>query len=158
MSPSPLYGGAISIPGQSTAQPEQPEAPDIQIQIPESIAAGEYANFFQVRFSPVEMVLDFGRLIPDLNEIRLVSRVLMHPAQGKLLVQTLEANITAYEQHFAPTAPLMNHPDEIGSIGFRTSEDLRRQGIPIPPPRRIILPSDPGKPDAGTSGTGVAKS
>lgn len=122
-----------------------------QMMIDPEVARGEYANYFQIRFTPIELVMDFCRIIPDANVVEVVSRVLIHPQQSRLLLEMLQINLAAYQQQFGSglgaSVPSTGQP----GIGFRTSEDLRRMGLDVPLPRRIQLPSDPSKPDPGAA-------
>jgi len=139
-------------PGEGQSAPSAAQGQPLRIVIHPEVARGEYANFFQIHFNPIEMVLDFCRIIPDANLVEVVTRVLIHPRQSQLLLEMLRMNQDAYNQQFgSPSGPASGAAVGPPSIGFRTSEDLRRMGLDVPSPRRISLPSDPSKPDPGTS-------
>ncbi|MCG3150752.1 MAG: hypothetical protein GEEBNDBF_00013 [bacterium] len=128
-----------------------PQSGGVQFVIDPATARGEYANFFQVRFNPIEMVLDFCRIIPEANAVEVVSRVLVHPRQCAMLAEMLRVNLDAYRKQFDPQSQESRRTESPSGIGFRTSEDLRRMGLDVPVPRRIQLPSDPSKPDPGAA-------
>lgn len=129
------------------AQDEEEPNGGLQLGISPQVAAGQYANFFQIRFSPYELYLDFGRLIPDLGRVEVLSRIILPAPQGPLLLDMVRANVTAWEERFGDQQPMLRRPEELRTIGFRTAEDLRREGLDVPLPRRIRLPSDPSRPD-----------
>ncbi|HYE76606.1 MAG TPA: DUF3467 domain-containing protein [bacterium] len=132
---------------ENNADPE--EAGRLSLRIDPEIAAGQYANYLQVRFNSIEMVLDFSRVIPDLNSIQLVSRVLINPALGRTLYEALRTNVEAYERRYGRCPAYEKEIDGPAerSIGFRTAEDLAREGLLVGPRRSLQLPSDPSKPD-----------
>lgn len=139
--------------GEGSPGPSASQGQPLRLLIHPDVARGEYANFFQIHFNPIEMVLDFCRIIPDANLVEVVTRVLIHPRQSQLLLEMLRMNQEAYNQQFgSPAGPgALSTGAAPSSIGFRTSEDLRRMGLDVPAPRRINLPSDPSKPDPGAA-------
>ncbi len=72
----------------------------LQIELPEGEWEGKYSNFVLITHSPSEFVLDFGRLMPGANKLKVVSRVIMTPQHAKMLLRTLEDNIKKYEARF----------------------------------------------------------
>lgn len=91
---------------------EQPPGPIFEIQVPEELEAGEYANFLSVWHSPWEFTLDFANtqqaqpLDPENPAagvkvpVRVVSRVKIPPAVIFDVLRTLNENMTRYEQSF----------------------------------------------------------
>lgn len=127
--------------GEQVAQPAQ----EYSMRMDPDVAVGEYANYVQIRFNSIEMVLDFSRLIPDLNAIQLVSRVLISPALAKSLAESLKMNVDAFEREFGAGKPKIATIGPRTEIGFRTSQDLAQEGIIVPARPPIRLPSDPSK-------------
>lgn len=79
---------------------EQQKPTQIQIQIDEKVADGEYANWANIVFSPAEFVLDFGRMMPGKPSVRVVSRVIITPQHAKHLLEALKHSTQQYEtQH-----------------------------------------------------------
>ncbi len=72
----------------------------INIELPEEIAEGTYANLAVISHSPHEFVLDFVRLVPNVAKAKVKSRVILTPQHAKRLLGALNDNIKKYEaQH-----------------------------------------------------------
>lgn len=69
----------------------------ISIDITEEIAQGSYANFAVISHSSSEFVLDFVRIMPNVEKARVQSRVILAPEHAKRLLAALEDNIMKYE-------------------------------------------------------------
>lgn len=72
----------------------------LQVELPNEEWEGKYSNFVLITHSPSEFVLDFGRLMPGANKVKVVSRLIMTPQHAKMLLRTLEDNIKKYEARF----------------------------------------------------------
>jgi hypothetical protein len=72
----------------------------LQIKVDDSIGQGEYANFLSILHNPTEFVLDFGRLMPGVAEVRVKSRILATPFNAKRFLETLKHNIDLYEKSY----------------------------------------------------------
>jgi hypothetical protein len=95
----------------------------IQIQVPEDVQGGVYANVAIVWHTPYDFTLDFAVLQPvmadddgqPLTPARVVSRVKFPPSQIFQLLQAINANMTTYEATFGPiTAPGERMPPTTG--------------------------------------------
>jgi len=75
---------------------------ELNIQISEEVADGIYSNLAIISHSPDEVVLDFVRLVPNIDHARVKSRVLMSPHHAKRLLAALSDNLQRYEQEFGP--------------------------------------------------------
>jgi hypothetical protein len=73
---------------------------NIDIELPEEIAEGAYANFAIIAHSSSEFVLDFVRLMPGVPKGKVKSRVVMNPQQAKRLLQALAENVQRFEHQF----------------------------------------------------------
>ncbi|WP_205501696.1 MULTISPECIES: DUF3467 domain-containing protein [Hymenobacteraceae] len=101
------------------AAPEQQG--QINIELTEEIAEGEYANLAMIAHSHSEFVIDFIRLMPGIPKAKVKSRVVITPEHAKRFLAALEENILKYEQSFgvikqtpeAPSFP-MNFGGTIG--------------------------------------------
>lgn len=71
-----------------------------QITIDEATAEGRYVNFANILHNPTEFVIDYGRVVPGRNSVKVVSRLLMTPFHAKQLVRALQQNIEIYERNF----------------------------------------------------------
>ena len=72
-------------------------AQQIQIQVSEKVADGEYANLAIITHSAAEFVLDFVRVMPGSPKANVQSRIIMTPSHTKALLRALEQNIVKYE-------------------------------------------------------------
>lgn len=72
----------------------------INIELTEEVAEGEYANLATISHSSSEFVIDFIRLMPGNPKARVKSRIIVTPEHAKRLVQALQDNIEKYEQSF----------------------------------------------------------
>jgi len=72
----------------------------MQTEIPDDVADGVYANVVSVVFSPAEFVLDFGRVVPGKNNVKVKSRVILSPINAKHLLHNLMEQVRRYEQQF----------------------------------------------------------
>lgn len=97
---------------------EQAQSPAFNIELPEEIANGTYANLAIVMHSQSEFVIDFVRLLPNAPSAKVNSRIVMTPDNAKRLVRILQQNIMTYEQQIAPiNLPEDAHLPEGGGFG-----------------------------------------
>jgi hypothetical protein len=88
--------------------------PQLNIELPEDIAEGSYANLAIITHSPSEFVVDFVRVMPNMPKARVQSRIILTPQHAKRLMRALADNVRRYEQQFGtiedqesfPSAPL----------------------------------------------------
>ncbi|WP_242923661.1 DUF3467 domain-containing protein [Pontibacter liquoris] len=93
----------------------------INIELSEEIAEGEYANLAMIAHSSSEFVIDFIRLMPGLPKAKVKSRIVITPEHAKRLLAALADNITKFEASFgeikhaqeAPSFP-MNFGGTVG--------------------------------------------
>lgn len=86
----------------------------INIELTEEVAEGEYVNLAMIAHSHSEFVIDFIRLMPGIPKAKVKSRVVITPEHAKRLLAALEENILKYEQSYgaikqsaeAPSFPL----------------------------------------------------
>ena len=71
-----------------------------QLELPQDIAQGEYANFAIITHSSRDFILDFARILPGLPKATVKSRVILAPEHAKRLLQALNENIMRYENEF----------------------------------------------------------
>ncbi|MEJ8757961.1 DUF3467 domain-containing protein [Pontibacter sp. H259] len=79
---------------------EQVNQNQINIELSEEIAEGQYANLAMIAHSSSEFVIDFIRLMPGLPKAKVKSRVVITPEHAKRLLAALADNIKKYEQSF----------------------------------------------------------
>ncbi|MEN9918655.1 MAG: hypothetical protein RL662_1091 [Bacteroidota bacterium] len=69
----------------------------IQLELPEDIAQGTYANLAIITHSSSEFVIDFVRMLPGLPKAKVQSRIILTPEHAKRLLLALSNNINQYE-------------------------------------------------------------
>jgi len=72
----------------------------VNIELPEEISEGVYANLAIIGHSQSEFVLDFVRILPNVPKAKVKSRIIVTPQHAKRLTKALIDNIQKYEaQH-----------------------------------------------------------
>ena len=74
----------------------------INIELPEELAEGEYANLALIAHSNSEFVLDFIRLMPGVPKAKVKSRIILTPEHAKRLYAALGDNLKKFEAAFGP--------------------------------------------------------
>jgi Protein of unknown function (DUF3467) len=72
----------------------------MNIELPEELAEGTYANLAIISHSTSEFVVDFIRIMPNLPQAKVKSRIILTPEHAKRLLQALNDNVRKYEQQF----------------------------------------------------------
>ena len=103
-------------------EPMQPKQQQIQIKIDEKVGEGVYANFFMISNNPSEYIIDCGRTVPGMPDIKILSRLITTPQHAKQLYMLLHQNIEQYEKQFGeiklPQIPTMEK-----NIGFQSNTE-----------------------------------
>ena len=74
----------------------------LQIELPQEISQGEYANFAIITHSSSDFIIDFARVLPGVPKSQVKSRVILAPEHAKRLLGALQENIVRYEREFGP--------------------------------------------------------
>ena len=74
----------------------------LQVELPQEISQGEYANFAIITHSSSDFVIDFARVLPGVTKAQVKSRVILAPEHAKRLLGALQENIMRYEREFGP--------------------------------------------------------
>ena len=74
----------------------------LQLELPQEVAQGEYANFAIITHSSSDFVIDFARVLPGVPKAQVKSRVILAPEHAKRLLGALQENIIRYENAFGP--------------------------------------------------------
>ncbi|MDC1069094.1 DUF3467 domain-containing protein [Candidatus Kapabacteria bacterium] len=90
------------------------KAQQINIELPEELASGTYANLVIVSHSQAEFVLDFTRILPGLPKAKVQSRILMTPLHAKKFAQALHDNISKFESQNGEIKTGNNPNDNLG--------------------------------------------
>ncbi|QQR99039.1 MAG: DUF3467 domain-containing protein [Sphingobacteriales bacterium] len=70
----------------------------INIELPEDIAEGEYSNLAIITHSNQEFVLDFVRVAPGVPKAKVKSRIVLTPQHAKRFMKALMENVKKFEQ------------------------------------------------------------
>ncbi len=73
---------------------------NIEIQLDDATAMGNYINMVVAQHSHSEFVLDFIFIPPGQSKARVRSRTILAPEHAKRLLNVLKDNISRYEQRF----------------------------------------------------------
>ncbi len=76
------------------------ETKEIQVELPENVAEGIYANLVIVTHSDSEFIFDFSRFLPGKPKAKIHSRIIMTPKNAKLFLRALMDNINKFESQF----------------------------------------------------------
>ena len=79
---------------------KEPQNQQINIELSEDVANGEYANLAMIAHSNSEFVFDFIRLMPGVPKAKVQSRIIMTPDNAKKLLRALQENVEKYEASF----------------------------------------------------------
>ena len=72
----------------------------LQIEMPQEVAQGEYANFAVITHGSGDFVIDFARVLPGVPKAQACSRIIMTPEHVKRLLLALNENVMRYEAEF----------------------------------------------------------
>lgn len=94
-------------------------ANQLNIELSEEIAEGEYANLVMIAHSPEEFILDFIRVMPGVPKARVKSRIVVTPEHAKRLLGALAENIDRYEAAYGEIAERTppGQPVRFGGVG-----------------------------------------
>ena len=81
---------------------DQKKSQSLQLELPQEVAQGEYANFAIITHSSSDFILDFARVLPGVAKAQVKSRVILAPEHAKRLIGALQENIMRYEKAFGP--------------------------------------------------------
>lgn len=70
----------------------------LNIEISEEIAEGEYANLAIITHSHAEFVIDFVNVMPGTPKSRVKSRIILTPQHAKRFMKALIENIDRFEE------------------------------------------------------------
>jgi len=72
----------------------------LNIELPEEIAEGIYANLAIISHSHSEFVVDFIRMMPNIPKAKVKARIILTPQHAKRLMRALADNIKKFEGQF----------------------------------------------------------
>ena len=78
--------------------PEQAQAENqLNIEISEEVAEGQYANLVIITHSHAEFVLDFVNVMPGTPKSKVKSRIILTPQHAKRFMKALTENVNRFE-------------------------------------------------------------
>ena len=97
----------------------------LQLELPQEVAQGEYANFAIITHSSSDFVIDFARVLPGVPKAQVKSRVILAPEHAKRLLGALQENIIRYEKAFGPIKIPNQEPRTIAPFDLSKGEACR---------------------------------
>lgn len=94
----------------------------LQIELPQTVAQGEYANFAVITHSSSDFVIDFARVLPGVPKAQVKSRAILAPEHAKRLLAALQENIMRYEREFGPIKIPNQEPRTIAPFNVNKGE------------------------------------
>jgi len=76
---------------------KQPQPNQLNIEISEEVAEGNYANLAIITHSHSEFVIDFVNVMPGTPKSKVKSRIIFTPQHAKRFMKALTENITRFE-------------------------------------------------------------
>ena len=83
--------------------PKPPEI-QLQIQLEDNVADGQYVNMALVNHTETEFTLDFIYVQPQQPKARVRSRIITNPKHMKRLLVAMQDNVAKFEAKFGPIA------------------------------------------------------
>ena len=94
----------------------------LQLELPQEVAQGEYANFAIITHSSSDFVVDFARVQPGVPTAQVRSRVILAPEHAKRLLMALQENIMRYEKEFGTIRIPSKEPRTIAPFDLSKGE------------------------------------
>ena len=79
---------------------EQKQNNQLNIELSEEVAEGQYVNLAMIAHSNSEFVIDFIKMMPGVPKAKVKSRIVITPEHAKRLLYALKDNIEKYEGNF----------------------------------------------------------
>jgi len=86
--------------------PNKPPEIQLQIQMDDDVANGQYVNMALVNHTETEFTLDFIYVQPQQPKAKVLSRVITNPKHMKRLLLAMQDNVAKYEARFGPIIPI----------------------------------------------------
>ncbi len=101
---------------------ENEQQGQLQLELPQDVAQGEYVNFAIIAHSSSDFVIDFARVLPGVPKAPVKSRVILAPEHAKRLLGALQENIMRYEREFGPIKIPNQEPRTISPFNASNGE------------------------------------
>ncbi len=82
--------------------PGKPPEIQLQIQLDDDVASGQYVNMALVNHTETEFTLDFIYVQPQQPRAKVRSRIITNPKHMKRLMLAIQDNLTKYEGRYGP--------------------------------------------------------
>ncbi len=82
--------------------PSKAAQQQLNIELNEDVAEGEYSNLVMIAHSSEEFILDFIRVVPGVSKAKVKTRVIISPSHAKRLLAALADNVNRYEAANGP--------------------------------------------------------
>ena len=89
---------------------EEKKKNQMNIELPEDVADGTYANLAIISHSQSEFVVDFIRMVPNVPKAKVKSRIILTPQHAKRLLKALNDNVTKFEKQFGAISEQNQQP------------------------------------------------
>ena len=87
-----------NIENRMAKQQQQEEENQINVELSEDMAEGEYVNLAMIAHSQSEFVIDFIKMMPGVPKAKVKARIVLTPQHAKRLVKALNDNVQRFEQ------------------------------------------------------------
>lgn len=93
-----------------------------QLDMPQDVAQGKYANFAIITHSSSDFVIDFARILPGVPKPQVKSRIILAPEHAKRLLQALQENVLRYEHDFGKIQIPNQQPRTVAPFNINKGE------------------------------------
>ncbi len=76
----------------------QPQPNQLNIEIGEEVAEGQYANLAIITHSHAEFVIDFVNVMPGTPKSKVKSRIIFTPQHAKRFMKAMQENVSNFEK------------------------------------------------------------
>ncbi len=90
----------------------------LNVELPSDLDA-VYANIALITHSPSEVIIDFGRVLPNVPKAKVHARIILTPMNAKLLYQALGENLDKFEAKLGKIQTVHDGFEEQRPIGFQ---------------------------------------
>lgn len=101
------------------AKQQQQDENQLNVELTEEMAEGEYVNLAMIAHSQSEFVIDFIKMMPGIPKAKVKSRVILTPDHVYRLMNALKENIQKYEEAYGAISEDQNQ------IGFQFPMNYR---------------------------------
>lgn len=78
-------------------EPNKQKQGKLNIELPDEVAEGIYANLAIIQHSRSEFVVDFIKMLPGIPKAKVKSRIILTPQHAKKLLRALQENVKKFE-------------------------------------------------------------